>query len=641
MLEERFEFKTLPESEIEKLKELGRLCRGDIIKMTTVAKSGHPGGSMSSIDIYLTVLSYAAVNPKDPFNPSRDRIIVSHGHTSPALYSALGRLGFLNLEDVITGFRYANSPYEGHVTRGIPGVEWSTGNLGQGLSAACGMALASRITDLNYHVFALMSDAEHAKGQVAEARRFAKKYGLSNITVIVDYNDAQISGHMRNVMPVNIKGEYEAAGWRTLEVDGHDYAQLYNAIKYSIDNSNIPTAILARTIMGKGVSFMEDDVSYHGKALSVEMCDRALKELGVNNDVEKYIKKRKTFEKPHFTITPYPIKVETGEPRIYEKEQNVANRDAFGRALADMAYTNSKSKRNTPIAVLDCDLKPSTKTNTFERVSPNLFYQVGVQEHNAATIAGALSSQGVITFFSDFGVFGIDETYNQQRLNDINKTNLKLVVTHVGTDVGEDGKTHHCVDYVGALRNLYHFKIIVPQDANQTDRAVRYIAKVYGNYAIAVGRSKIPVITKTSGEVFFDQNYEFVYGECDLFREGNDITVFTYGQTSHIAVKSADELAKEGINVTVIGVPCPFDLPDWIGEYISSKHVITLEDHNIHTGLGTILSEFILEKKSYPKSFTKIGLTDYTKSGTAKSLYAIEGLDGESLKKKIREILSK
>ncbi len=640
MLKERFEYQKLPEYELEKMKKLGRLCRGDILKMTTVAKSGHPGGSMSSVDMYLTVFSNAAVDPKDPWNPQRDRIIVSHGHTSPGVYSVLARLGFLDLDDVLTGFRYANSPFEGHVTRGIPGVEWSTGNLGQGLSAACGMALASRITGMDYHVFALMSDAEQAKGQVAEARRFAKKYGLSNITVVIDYNDAQISGHMRNVMFVDIKREYEAAGWRVLETDGHDYEQLYGSIRYALENDDVPTAILARTVMGKGVSFMEDDVSYHGKALSLEECDRALKELGVENDVEKYIERRKTFNEPHFSMSEYAVKIDTGEPRSYEEGQSVANRDAFGRALADISYFNSKSKENTPVAVLDCDLKPSTKTNMAERVSPDRFYQVGVQEHNAATIAGALSSQGVITFFSDFGVFGIDETYNQQRLNDLNHTNLKLVVTHVGTDVGEDGKTHHCVDYTGVLRNLYHFNLIVPQDANQTDKAVRYISEIYGNYAIAVGRSKIPVITKRSGEPFFGEGYKFVYGECDLFRKGDGITIFSYGQTSHIAVEAADELSKEGINVSVIGVSCPFSLPKWIGDHILNAHVITFEDHNVHTGLASVLSGFMTDSGIYPKTFTKIGLTDYTKSGTAKMLYKLEGLDVDSLKEKVRKVLA-
>ncbi len=638
-MKKRFEYDALSKEEIKKMEELGKVCRGDILKMTTVARSGHPGGSMSSIDIYLTVFSYARIDSRQPFDPQRDRIVVSHGHTSPGVYSALARLGFLNIDDVITGFRLADSPYEGHVSRGIPGVEWSTGNLGQGLSAACGMALAAKLTGKDYHVFALMSDAEQAKGQVAEARRFAKKYGLSNITVIIDYNDAQISGHMRNVMYVDIKSEYEAAGWRVIETDGHDYSQIYSSVKYALNNTDVPTAILARTVMGKGVSFMEDDVAYHGKPLSVEECRRALKELGVDDDVETYIERRKTFSKPHFEIPTYEVKVDTGEPRVYDVVQSVANRDAFGRALADIVYFNEKEKDNTPIAILDCDLKPSTKTNMAENVAPHLFYQVGIQEHNAATIAGALSVQGVVTFFGDFGVFGIDETYNQQRLNDINHTNVKLAVTHVGTDVGEDGKTHHCVDYVGALRNLYHFKIVVPQDANQTDKAVRYIAREYGNYALAVGRSKIPIIRKPNGEAFFDENYEFVYGECDLFRDGKDVTVFSFGQTSHIAITAADEIEKEGVKVSVIGVPCPFDLPEWILKYIKDRHVITFEDHNVHTGLGAVLSEFITEKGVYPRTFTKVGLSDYTLSGNAKRLYEIEGLSAEKLKENIRKVL--
>ncbi|HEU25035.1 MAG: transketolase [Mesoaciditoga sp.] len=637
-MKKRFSYEKLPEEEIKRLKELGRRCRGDIIKMTTVADSGHPGGSMSSIDIYLTVFSNANIDPKDPWNPSRDRIIVSHGHTSPGVYSVLGELGFFKIEDAIAGFRYYDSPFEGHITRGIPGVEWTTGNLGQGLSAACGMALAAKIKNLDYHVFALMSDAEQAKGQVAEARRFAKKFGLSNITVVIDYNDAQISGHARNVMFVDIKAGYESDGWRTIEVDGHDYVQIYDAIKYAIENQDKPTVVIARTIMGKGVSFMEDDVAYHGKALSLEEADKALKELGVENDIQKYLEKRKSFSMPHFEIKPYEVKVETGKVRLYKSDQSIANRDAFGHALADIAVENAKSN-GTPIAVIDCDLKPSTKTDIFERVSPDLFFQAGVQEHNAATVAGALSSQGVVTFFADFGVFGIDETYNQQRLNDINHTNLKLVVTHVGTDVGEDGKTHHCVDYIGALRNIYNFKLIVPQDGNQTDRAVRFMAKAWGNYALAVGRSKIPVITKENGQIFFDENYKFVYGECDLFRKGENITIFSTGQTSHIAVKAADELSKEGIRVTVIGVPTPFELPEWIGEYISSKYVITFEDHNANTGLGSIIPQFAIEKGFYPKKFVKLGLFDYTRSGAVKDLYKIEGLDSESLKKKVREII--
>ncbi len=191
--------------DLNELERLAKVCRGDIVKMTTVANSGHPGGSMSSIDIFLSIYSQARINPDDPYNSLRDRVIVSHGHTSPGVYAALGRLGFLDIDEAIAGFRHAGSIYEGHITRGIPGVEWTTGNLGQGLSAGVGMALASKLTGKDFRVFVSMSDAEQAKGQVAEARRTAAKYDLNNLVVVIDYNDAQISGKASEIMYVDIK----------------------------------------------------------------------------------------------------------------------------------------------------------------------------------------------------------------------------------------------------------------------------------------------------------------------------------------------------------------------------------------------------------------------------------------------------
>jgi transketolase len=145
---------------------------------------------------------------------------------------------------------------------------------------------------------------------------------------------------------------------------------------------------------------------------------------------------------------------------------------------------------------------------------------VGVQEHNAATMAGAISTDKIISFFSDFGVFGVDETFNQERLNDQNYTNLKLVCTHLGLDVGEDGKTHQCIDYIGVLRNLFGFKIVIPADPNQTDRVTRYVAGQPGNWFVGMGRSKVPVVTKQDGSVYFDENYRFEYGRADVLKEG-------------------------------------------------------------------------------------------------------------------------
>ncbi|OAA30959.1 transketolase [Kosmotoga arenicorallina S304] len=625
----------LSSEELRELETLGMLCRGDILKMTTVAQSGHPGGSMSSIDIYLTVYKFANIDPQNPFSPERDRVVISHGHTSPGVYSALGRLGFFDIEEVIAGFRHPGSIFEGHITRGIPGVEWTTGNLGQGLSAGVGMALAAKLSKRDYHVFTLMSDAEQAKGQVAEARRTAAKYKLDNLTVVIDYNDAQISGRASDTMPVNIKGDYEADGWKVMEVNGHDYAELSAAL-YQAVQEDVPVAIIAHTIMGKGVSFMEDDVSFHGKPLDLESCRRALAELGVNDDLEFFIERRKKMPITREKLIPFfeEKAINIGEPKFYLPHEKTDNRSAFGKALADLAKLN---KGISPIAVIDCDLKPSTKTAEFEKIWPENFIQIGVQEHNAATLAGSMSVSGVLTFFTDFGVFGIDETYNQQRLNDINKTNLKVVVTHVGLDVGEDGKTHHCLDYIGALKNFYGFKLIVPADPNQTDRAVRYAANEKGNFVIALGRSKINPISGPDGKPFFGEGYEFEYGKVDIIRTGKDATIVATGQMVSEAVKAADMLKSEGIEITVLGVSCPLHASfEHVKDFLMGK-VLTVEDHNVKSGLAAILAEYFTSEGFLPEKFVKVGVSDYSVSGSKDFLYRLAGLDAESIAKRVRE----
>ncbi len=388
-----------------------------------------------------------------------------------------------------------------------------------------------------------MSDAEQAKGQVAEARRTAKKYELNNLVVVVDYNDAQISGKASDIMYVDIKANYLADGWKVIEVDGHDYAELNEALVEAFD-SKIPAVIIGRTVMGKGVSFMEGDVSYHGKPLDMEKAASALAELGLESDIERYVEMRKELPSYHEHVRPIDevVRPVTGDSIVYPVDKKTDNRSAFGRALADIGKLN---KGKVPMMVVDCDLKPSTKVNEFEKVWPENFVQIGVQEHNAATVAGAASVCGVLTFFADFGVFGIDETYNQQRLNDINKANVKVGVTHVGIDVGEDGKTHHCIDYIGALRNLFGFKLIVPADPNQTDKAVRYVSATEGNFVIAMGRSTMNPISDESGRAFFGDGYKFEYGKVDVVRKGKGVTIVTTGQVTHKAVEAADKLRSE------------------------------------------------------------------------------------------------
>lgn len=621
---------------LRRLKELARVCRGDVLKMTYVANSGHPGGSMSSMEIFLSIYSFANIDPKNPFDPLRDRIVISHGHTSPGVYAVLGRLGFVDIEQVIAGFRHHSSIFEGHVTRGIPGIDWSTGNLGQGLAAGVGFALAAKIKEQDYHVFVAMSDAEQAKGQVAEARRIAKKYGLSNITVVIDYNDAQISGRARDIMHVNIKENYLSDGWRVIEVDGHDIEQLLYALKEAVEDKVNPVAILAHTVMGKGVSFMENNVSYHGKPLTKEELEKALMELGVENDVDKYIELRKQLPlvKHEPLKLEYEVKINVPPARTYTEKTD--NRSAFGKALLDVVKANKNSE--TPVVVVDCDLASSVRTDMVMKEVPERFVQIGVQEHAAATVSGAMSADNVVTFFADFGVFGVSETYNQHRLNAINHTNLKVVVTHCGLNVGEDGKTHHGLDYVSAPANWLGYKVIVPADPNQTDRAVRYAASVYGNFLIAMGRAKQSIIKREDAKPFFGDDYTFEYGKIDVLREGTEVTLLGCGAIVENLVAAADSFKGK---VSVLNVSCPLDLDETtLRKYCDGKKVLIVEDHAAPLGLAALLAKFMMQKKIFPSHFEQIAIEEHAVSGPYEALYELYGLSAKRIAEKVVALLS-
>lgn len=628
----RFDEEKLDEEKIAKLGKLARLARGDILKMTTISASGHPGGSMSSIDIYLTLYSCARIYPDNPYYPDRDRIMISHGHTSPGVYATLGRLGFFDIDSVIANFRRAGSLFEGHVERDVPGVEWGTGNLGQGLSAGCGFALASKLQNKNFQVFVVMGDGEQSKGQIGEARRFARKYSLNNLTVIIDCNRLQLSGSLDEIMPQRIKENYLSDGWKVLEINGHNYQEIYQALREAVMNKEFPVAILAHTTMGKGVSFMEDKFEYHGKSLSLKDCRLALSELGLKDDLDKYINLRKS-SSPPVLEKPRPVEsinIEVGSPHTYGKKDITDNRSAFGKALADIAKLNKGKKDRTPIAVLDCDLLGSVKTDKFAAACPQRFFQGGIQEHNMASLAGALSTQGVVTFFADFGVFGVDETYNQHRLNDLNRANLKLVCTHNGADVGQDGKTHQCIDYAGIINNLYGYRIIIPADPNQTDRVIRYIATQPGNFFVGMGRSKFPVILNEE-EPFFAGSYEFVYGKADVIRDGDRAAIISMGSMLHRAIQAWEILKEREYQIKVINVACLSDMDaKVIREAARTGVVITYEDHNVKTGLGSIIANFLAENSLSPR-FRKLGLTGYASSGKPNDLFKMQGLDVNSL----------
>ncbi|HEY3278635.1 MAG TPA: transketolase [Syntrophorhabdaceae bacterium] len=618
-----FEKERLTEKESQDLAELSRIAKGDIITMTRLAGSGHPGGSISSLDLYLVLFSYAQLSGE-----ARDRFVISHGHTSPGVYASLARLGHLPAEEVVAFFRKAGSPFEGHVVKGIPYIDWSTGNLGQGLSAGCGFALASKMRGEDSHVYVLMGDGEQQKGQISEARRFAKKFGLSNMTALIDFNGLQISGAIDCVMPQNVIENYLSDGWDVLEIDGHDYDDIYRALKKT-RNSGSPTCVIARTVMGKGIPLMENKEKYHGSPLNEKEYKEAMSALGIEDGFAEYQVKRRGTWTWRKSILEKELVVDPGEPITYGNEAKMDNRSAFGKALKDIGERNIG--KGSTVCVFDCDLAGSVKTADFAAAFPQYFFQGGIQEHNTATVSGALSTDGFLTFFADFGAFGIDETYNQQRLNDINNANLKLILTHVGLDVGQDGKTHQCVDYISLAANLHNLKVIVPADPNQTDRAVRYAATTKGNFLIAMGRSRWPVISGSGDKALYDDGYTFEYGKMDIVKEGKDGAIICYGGMVSKGMDISRALEREGLFMGVINMACPKETDEEVmSRLLTLPVIVTYEDHNVLTGIAPCIAAYLL-KKGYKGRMESFGVKGYGVSGEAEEAYEAEGLDVKNM----------
>uniref|UniRef100_UPI0038B36E32 transketolase n=1 Tax=Microaerobacter geothermalis TaxID=674972 RepID=UPI0038B36E32 len=273
--------KVVDQQLLSELKVRANHIRQEIVKMVTEAQSGHPGGSLSAADI-LTVLYFHVMNvdPENPRMPDRDRFVLSKGHASPVLYATLAEKGYLPKEELAT-FRKINSRLQGHPSyKSLPGVDMSTGSLGQGLSAANGMALAAKLDKKPFRVYALLGDGEVQEGMIWEAAMAAGHYKLDNLTAFLDYNGLQIDGEVDQIMnPAPLDEKFRAFNWHVLVIDGHDLEQIIGAIEEAKATKGKPTMIIANTVKGKGVSFMENQCGWHGSAPNREQCEQALKEL--------------------------------------------------------------------------------------------------------------------------------------------------------------------------------------------------------------------------------------------------------------------------------------------------------------------------------------------------------------------------
>ena len=632
----------LSSEELRTLQDMRTRCAKNILLSTSLAGSGHPGGSLSTLDNLL--VTYGCINhdPKNPQMEERDRVIMSIGHVSPGVYSTLAEYGYFDESDLLKGFRRTGSGFPGHVERIVPGVEWDTGNLGQGLSTAVGLAHGFKIQKRPNQVVCFMGDGEQQKGQIMEAIRYAAKYNLDNLIVVVDRNHLQICGTTEEVMAQSIRSMYSTNKWDVQYLaDGHDTNLYFQTFSKAYQKSDgVPTVIVSRTTMGKGISFMENIAKYHGSPLDRDSLAKAMDELGVEDDFEKYATLR---EEPveTSTIQEYTApeqNISSGDYITYEAGTTLDNRSAYGNALLSVAEANNVDGVMN-IAGISCDLEGSVKMGGFHKHSPDAFIEAGIQEHHAATLAGGLSSLGLVTFFSTFGAFAVSEVYNQNRLNDFNHASVKVVATHVGLDVGEDGPTHQCIDYLGLFRNYFRSSVYMPADPNQTDRIIRYIATTPGNVFVGMGRSKMGMVCKEDGTPYFDEKYRFEAGKGDWLREGTDAAIITYGAVVPAVMEAWQQLKDAGHSVAVLNMASivPIDR-EAVLKAAETGVVLTVEDHHVDTGIGSMVGT-ILAETGKAITFQRAGVSQYGGSGKPSELYTSQGLDGNGIAEKMIAML--
>ncbi len=601
-------------------------CQRTMLEMLRTSQSGHPGGSLSSLDILSTLYAFR-------ISQTKEKIIVSNGHISPGVYSVLAEMGAIDREQVEKEFRQVGSIFEGHVTRHVEGVHFGTGPLGVGVSAAAGFALAQKRKGEGGKVFCLMGDGEAQEGQVHEMALFAAKENLSNFVVFVDYNQVQLTASLDDTLPINVAAFFRAAEWNVLEIDGHNVEEIWSSLAEA-EKACSPTVVVAKTVMGQGISLMQADgeqlkPTWHGQAPKPEAIDEALKDFELTGEEQKILgefRLDRSYDPPknRFIKDLEPMsEVDTGKPILYEADVMTDCRSAYGKALLDLA------KNNNNIWATTADLGGSVMTKFVAAEHPEQFVEFGIAEQNMVSVAGGASFEGIIPFASTFGAFLSSRAKDQARVNDINQTNVKMVATHCGLSVGEDGPTHQAIDDMGSFLGMFHTMVMEPADPNQCDRMIRYVASHYGNFYVRMGRHKLLVLTKEDGSVFFDENYQYEYGKTDTLRSGAAVTIVAMGATVIEALKARDA---SGIDAEIVIASSIKRFDDNLKTSIQKTgKVITVEDHNVKSGLGAAVSLFLAQEGLKVDSFQSLGVGEYQLSGKPAELYDEAGIGSRAI----------
>jgi transketolase len=605
----------------ELLSELGQQLRVDSVRAAAAAGSGHPTSSMSAADLMAVLLAkYLRYDFERPAAPLNDHLVFSKGHASPLLYSLYKAAGAISDEELLT-FRKLGSRLEGHPTPKIPWVDVATGSLGQGLPCAVGIALsAKRLERLGYRTWVLCGDSEMAEGSIWEAFDTAGHEALDNLIAIVDVNRLGQRGEtMLGWNTAAYARRAEAFGWRALEIDGHDVAEIDAAYAEALAADGQPVAIVARTVKGKGVAAVENRNGFHGKPL--EDPEAAIQELGGVRDI--------TISPPRATGHAQPHDFPTGDspPVAWKLGEKVATRRAFGEALAALAAGDGR------IVALDGEVGNSTFVELFADAHPERYFEMYIAEQQLVAAAVGLQVRGWVPFAATFAAF-FSRAYDFIRMAAISQADIRLVGSHCGVSIGEDGPSQMALEDIAALRSVHGSTILYPSCANQTAKLVAAMVERPGIVYLRTTRASTPVL--------YDADEDFSPGGSRVLRRSDDdeITVVAAGITLHEALAAADKLAEEGVAVRVVDLYSvkPIDEQALIEAGETTGAIVTVEDHHPEGGLGDAVLEVFASRASPPRVL-KLAVRDMPTSGTPAELLAQAGIDRAHIAEAVRSLI--
>ena len=606
------------------LKQKATNLRIHSIISTSEAGSGHPTTCLSAADIVSALFFHAMrYDPANAQNPNNDRFILSKGHAAPLLYAAYAEAGIIPTEKLRT-LRQIDSILEGHPTPRFEWTEVATGSLGQGLTLGLGMALNGKYLDASdYRVYVLLGDGETAEGGVWEAAALASHYKLNNLIGIVDVNALGQSQRTMYAFDIDTYCQrFEAFGWQTIGIDGHDLDEILPALDQAKASIEKPTMIVAKTFKGKGVSFLEDADNWHGKALAQgEELDKALAELG-----PLQLNLPTQIESPRAIVVNGDRSTGTEcEPPDYPPDEEIATRSGYGVGLAKLGSVNPS------VVALDGDTKNSTHAEQFMELHPNRYFEMFIAEQNLVGAGIGLAKRGKIPFVSTFAAF-LSRAYDQIRMSAISQANIKYAGSHCGVSIGEDGPSQMGLEDIAMFRAIPGAAVLYPSDAVAAERLVAEAAAHEGIVYLRTSRPKTALL--------YDAAESFPIGGCKVIRKSGEdkLTVVAAGVALHEVLKAHEALAQEGIAIRVIDLYSikPIDaeaLQTAASE--TNNTLITVEDHYPEGGLGDAVLDAVATQGVYVH---KLAVTGMPRSGKPEELLEYHGISANAIVQKVKEL---